>query len=89
LKSAKLRDEDIHDTEEAMLQMNQPLSVEEVAQRRGELRKMRELMFRAEIKARRVGKIKSKTYRQIKKKEKERLGEKITLCYFTSSRLDT
>ena len=59
-----------------MLQMNQ-LSVEEVAQRGGELRKMRELMFRAEIKARRVGKIKSKTYRRIKRKEKERLGEKI------------
>ena len=59
-----------------MLQMNQ-LSVEEVAQRRGELRKMRELMFRAEIKARRVGKIKSQAYRRIKRKEKERLGEKI------------
>ena len=59
-----------------MLQMNQ-LSVEEVAQRRGELLKMRELMFRAEIKARRVGKIKSKTYRRIKRKEKERTGEKI------------
>ena len=59
-----------------MLQMNQ-LSVEEVAQRRGELRKMRELMFRAEVKARRIGKIKSKTYRRIKRKEKELTGEKI------------
>ncbi|TFK39375.1 Utp14 protein-domain-containing protein [Crucibulum laeve] len=76
LKSAKMRDEDLHHTEESMLKMNK-LSVEEVAQRRGELRKMRELMFRAEIKARRVGKIKSKTYRKIKRKERERLGEKI------------
>jgi U3 small nucleolar RNA-associated protein 14 len=76
LKSAKLRDEDIHHTEEAMLQMNQ-LSAEEVAQRRGELRKMRELMFRAEVHARRVGKIKSRTYRRIKRKEKESIGEKI------------
>lgn len=59
-----------------MLQMNK-LSVEEVAQRRGELRKMRELMFRAEIKAKRVGKIKSKTYRRLRRKEKERLGEQI------------
>lgn len=59
-----------------MLQMNK-LSVEEVAERRGELRKMRELMFRAEVKARRVGKIKSKTYRKIKRKERERLGEKL------------
>lgn len=59
-----------------MLAVNK-LSVEEVAQRRGELRKMRELMFRAEIKARRVGKIKSKTYRKIKRKERERLGENV------------
>ena len=76
MKSAGLKDEDILDTEEAMLQTNQ-LSVEEVARRRGELRKMRELMFRAEVKARRIGKIKSKTYRRIKRKEKERTGEKI------------
>ena len=53
------------------------ISVEEVAQRRGELRKMRELMFRAEIKAKRIAKIKSKTYRKIKRKEREKLGEKL------------
>jgi len=47
-----------------------------VAQRRAELRQMRELMFRAEIKARRINKIKSKTYRKIKRKEKEKLKEK-------------
>ncbi|KAK0498773.1 Utp14-domain-containing protein [Armillaria luteobubalina] len=75
-KPARLRDEDIHETEEGILKMNN-LSVEEVAQRRAELRKTRELMFRAEIKAKRVAKIKSKTYRKIKRKEKERLGEKI------------
>ncbi|KAG6856329.1 hypothetical protein H0H87_005530 [Tephrocybe sp. NHM501043] len=73
LKSAKLREEDIEQTEETMLKTNK-LSVEEVAHRRAELRKMRELMFRAEIKARRIGKIKSKTYRKIKRKERERLG---------------
>lgn len=76
LKSAKMREEDIHQTEDRMLEMNK-LSVDEVAQRRSELRKMRELMFRAEIKARRVGKIKSKTYRRLRRKEKERLGEQI------------
>jgi len=57
-----------------MLKINK-LSVEEIAERRNELRQMRELMFRAEIKARRVKKIKSKTYRRLKRKEKERLGE--------------
>ena len=53
------------------------LSVEEVAARRAELRKMRELMFRAEVKAKRVSKIKSKTYRRIKKKEREKLAKKL------------
>ncbi|PPQ67949.1 hypothetical protein CVT26_005829 [Gymnopilus dilepis] len=76
LKSAKMREEDIHETEDAMLKMNN-LSVEEVAQRRTELRKMRELAFRAELKARRANKIKSKTYRKLRRKEKERLAEKI------------
>ncbi|KAG5724388.1 hypothetical protein E4T56_gene16087 [Termitomyces sp. T112] len=76
LKSAKLREEDIQQTEENMLKMNK-LSVEEVEQRRAELRKMRELMFRAEIKARRINKIKSKTYRKIKRKQREKLGEKL------------
>lgn len=59
-----------------MLKMNK-LSVEEIALRRNDLRRMRELMFRAEIKARRLKKIKSKTYRRLKRKEKERLSELI------------
>ncbi|KAF8890085.1 Utp14 protein-domain-containing protein [Infundibulicybe gibba] len=66
LKSAKMRDEDIAQTEETILKTNN-VSVEEIAQRRGELRKMRELMFRAEIKARRIGKIKSKTARETRR----------------------
>lgn len=53
------------------------LSVEEVAARRAELRNMRELMFRAEVKAKRVSKIKSKTYRRIKKKEREKLAKNL------------
>ncbi|CAG8523271.1 11690_t:CDS:2 [Funneliformis mosseae] len=53
------------------LQMSK-LSVEEVENRVKELRKMRELVFREEIKARRIAKIKSKAYRKIRKKEKEK-----------------
>ena len=49
------------------------LSVEEVAARRAELRMMRELAFRADRKAKRLAKIKSKTYRRIRKKQRERL----------------
>lgn len=53
------------------------LSVEEVAERRAQLKKMRELMFRVELKAKRVSKIKSKTYRRIQRKEKEKMAAKL------------
>src|ERR1700733_8224364 len=69
LKSAKLRESDIEKKEE--LEMAH-LTVEEVAARRTEIRHMRELMFRAEAKAKRVAKIKSKTYRKIHKKAREK-----------------
>ncbi|KAA1468136.1 Utp14-domain-containing protein [Dentipellis sp. KUC8613] len=74
LKQAQMREQDLAKTED--LKMNH-LSVEEVAARRAEVRKIRELMFRAEMKAKRVSKIKSKAYRRIKKKEKERLAAKL------------
>ncbi|KAG0362488.1 hypothetical protein BGX24_005107, partial [Mortierella sp. AD032] len=50
------------------------MTTEEVEKRRNDLRMMRELMFRDEIRAKRVSKIKSKLYRKIKKKERERNG---------------
>ncbi|KAK9375231.1 small-subunit processome [Lipomyces chichibuensis] len=50
-------------------------SLAEVAARRNELRRMRELMFREEMKAKRVKRIKSKTYRKIHKRERERAQE--------------
>ena len=66
-----MREDEIAQTES--LKMNH-LSVEEVAARRAELAKMRDLMFRAEAKAKRIAKIKSKTFRRLKKKERERLA---------------
>ena len=48
------------------------LSMEELKKRRNELRLMRELMFREEQKAKRIKKIKSKAYRKVHKKERER-----------------
>jgi len=74
LKAAELRDQDMAKTEE--LQM-QHLTLEEIAERRAELRKMRDLMFRAEIKAKRVAKIKSKAYRKIQKKGRAKNVEKL------------
>jgi U3 small nucleolar RNA-associated protein 14 len=58
------------------------LTIEEVAARRAELRHMRELMFRAETKAKRVAKIKSKTYRKIVRKEADRNAEKLAEAGF-------
>ncbi|TFK56541.1 Utp14-domain-containing protein [Heliocybe sulcata] len=70
LKSAKMREEDLQQTEDLMMN---DVSVEEVAARRAELHKMRDLVFRADMKAKRIAKIKSKTFRKIKKKERVKL----------------
>ncbi|KAG8685948.1 hypothetical protein FRC08_012830, partial [Ceratobasidium sp. 394] len=51
------------------------ISAEDLAARRAQLRATRELMFRADIKAKRVAKIKSKAYRRMKKREREKLAE--------------
>jgi U3 small nucleolar RNA-associated protein 14 len=75
LKKARMREEDLQKTEE--LKMNH-LSAEEVASRRAEIMKTRELLFRAEMKAKRVAKIKSKTYRRLKRRGKEKhLGDNV------------
>lgn len=52
------------------------LPVEEVLRRRADLRRARELLFREEVKAKRIAKIKSKSYRRVHRKEKERQAEK-------------
>lgn len=51
------------------------LSIEEVKKRRNELRLMRDLMLREEQKAKRIKRIKSKSYRKVHKKERERLRQ--------------
>ena len=48
------------------------MPIEEVLARRADLRRKRELLFREEIRAKRIKKIKSKTYRKIHRKERER-----------------
>ncbi|KAL9628347.1 MAG: hypothetical protein Q9204_005946 [Flavoplaca sp. TL-2023a] len=48
----------------------------EVQERRAELRRSRDLLFREEIKAKRINKIKSKSYRRVHRKERERLLQK-------------
>ncbi|KAI9445374.1 Utp14-domain-containing protein [Lactarius indigo] len=74
LKRAQMREEDIQKTEE--LKMNH-LSTEEVASRRAEVMKTRELLFRAEAKAKRISKIKSKTYRRLRRRDKDKHRDEV------------
>ena len=55
----------------------QKLSVEDLQRRTAELRMARELMYREELKAKRIKKIKSKSYHRLKKKERLRQEEAI------------
>ncbi|KAL0437911.1 UNVERIFIED_CONTAM: putative protein C57A7.06 [Sesamum latifolium] len=57
-----------------LLELNK-ISVEEVMDRQERLAKMRSLLFRHEMKAKRVKKIKSKTYHRLLKKEKRKTAE--------------
>jgi U3 small nucleolar RNA-associated protein 14 len=50
------------------------VTLQEVLTRRAELRHARELLFREEKKAKRIKKIKSKSYRRVHRKERERLA---------------
>lgn len=51
------------------------LSVQEVQTRRAELRRARELLFREEVRSRRIKKIKSKSYRRVHRKEREKVAQ--------------
>lgn len=56
------------------------IDVDEVMRRRAELRKQRALLFREEIKAKRIAKIKSKSYRRVHRRERERAKEQENLA---------
>lgn len=51
------------------------MSLEEVQARTAELRKRRDLMFREEIRAKRIKKIKSKSYRRVHRKERQKMDD--------------
>lgn len=73
LKQANLTESEMTKREDEDLQ-GQELSMEEIKARRDNLRYQRELMFRAETKAKRVAKIKSKTYRKLARKRASKDG---------------
>lgn len=68
-ETGKKQDDEIQRFEE--MATNQ-LPIEEVRARQAELRKARDLLFREEIRAKRIKKIKSKSYRRVHRKERER-----------------
>lgn len=76
VKHKQSEGDDLGDEESALLKAEElaekKLPVEEVLRRRQELRRQRELLFREEIKAKRIAKIKSKSYRRVHRKERER-----------------
>jgi U3 small nucleolar RNA-associated protein 14 len=51
------------------------IPVEEIQARRAELRKRRDLLFREEVRSKRIKKIKSKSYRRVHRKEREKLEQ--------------
>ena len=57
------------------LQTNK-MPIEEVQAKRAELRKARELLFREEIRAKRIKKIKSKSYRRVHRRERDRNSQR-------------
>ncbi|EMC98561.1 hypothetical protein BAUCODRAFT_430784 [Baudoinia panamericana UAMH 10762] len=85
-------DEKNHDEEDELMRAEElatnDLPVEEVMRRRAELRRARELMFRQEVKAKRIAKIKSKAYRRVHRKERERLAEKERLLLHPDGGVD-
>lgn len=70
LSNGKESEEQIQRWEE--LQTNK-LPLNEVMKRRAQLRRERELLFREEVRAKRIKKIKSKSYRRVHRKERERI----------------
>lgn len=74
LAQAGMKDEELEEFE--ALKLNK-LTVEQMEDKRKELRMMRELMFRHEIKNKRLKKIKSKSYRKLQRKEKDKLALQI------------
>lgn len=74
LAKANLTESGVKASEDEALK-GQDLSIEEIAERRGQLRLQRELMFREEAKAKRVAKIKSKTFRKLARKRAAKAGE--------------
>lgn len=70
--NGKSTEDQVQDFEELQARA---LPIEEIQARRAELRKRRDLLFREEVRAKRIKKIKSKSYRRVHRKEREKLEQ--------------
>lgn len=73
VKGGKDAEEQVRKAEELT---TKDLPVAEVMARQAELRRHRELLFREELRSKRISKIKSKAYRRVHRKDQERAAEK-------------
>eukprot|EP01044_Picomonas_judraskeda_P006234 COSAG03_NODE_614_length_6711_cov_6.683757_2_plen_746_part_00 len=71
LQETGLQEDEVRKREERELQQS-VVTKEEVMQRQAELRQMRTLMFHQEMKAKRLKRIKSRSHRRLRKKDKEK-----------------
>ncbi|WVQ98454.1 hypothetical protein IAU59_005578 [Kwoniella sp. CBS 9459] len=78
LKKANLTEDNMTKREDLALEA-QEMTLEEIKERRAALRYQRELMFRAEAKAKRVAKIKSKTFRKLARKRAAKENPEVDL----------
>lgn len=76
LAAGQMQQIDLEKEEQSQLATLDPA---DLAARRAELRRQRDLMYRAERKAKRVSKIKSKAYRRIHRKGKDKDGPQLSL----------
>lgn len=65
------------------------MPIEEVQMRRAELRRARDLMFREELRARRIKKIKSKAYRRVHRKERDKHAQEERAALLAAGSLDS
>jgi U3 small nucleolar RNA-associated protein 14 len=65
------------------------IPIEEVQIRRAELRRARDLMFREELRARRIKKIKSKAYRRVHRKERDKLAQEERAALAAAGAIDS
>ncbi|OCF31506.1 U3 small nucleolar RNA-associated protein 14 [Kwoniella heveanensis BCC8398] len=78
LNKANLTEDSMTKREDLALEA-QEMTLEEIKERRAALRYQRELMFRAEAKAKRVAKIKSKTFRKLARKRAAKENPEVDL----------